>query len=338
MDFGSFVSIVPLGNMGPPAHVFPTTHMYFLLPSEQGAPGEGPFGDGTVFPQQPVYAPADGYIVAVGSAAVEHMTSGASFVEYDLHIEVCNGIDIRYGHIGPLSERLLDLLNENGPASCSSYETGGVTYNRCNYWPRIRVAAGEQISFTSGGAAAFDFGARRPGSASQPDTFICPLDLYAEDTRAQLYELLGDANTRRTADPRCGTVDYDVPGTAQGNWRYEDTSRTTEDWNIAFAYDNIRPEAPVLSIGVSVPGIPPGAYRFVPASSGKVNRPFTSVTPGAGAFCYEVLADRWGQPVMGAVVLIELADESTLLVEARNADQCGPGPFELTENVARFIR
>jgi hypothetical protein len=338
MDSGSFLHIVPLGNMAPPAHVFPTTHMYFLLPSEEAARGEGPFGDGRIFPRQPVYAAADGYIVSVGSSAVESEAATESYIEYDLHIEVCDGMRIRYGHIGPLSERLLGLLNETGSEACFSYETGGVTYNRCNYRLRIPVAAGEQIGFTSGRAAAFDFGASRPGSESQPDTFICPLDLYAEAVRAPLNDLLGDANMRRTAEPRCGTVDYDVPGTAQGNWRHEDPSHTTEDWNIALAYDNIRPEVPVLSIGVSVRGIAAGAYRFMPAASDNVNRPFTSVTPGAGAFCYEALADRWGQSVTGIVVLIELADESTLLVEARNAERCGAGPFKVPENATRFVR
>lgn len=49
MDIETITYISPLGALNPPGHTFPTTHMYFMLPSVDEGGTAGPFGDGRIF-------------------------------------------------------------------------------------------------------------------------------------------------------------------------------------------------------------------------------------------------------------------------------------------------
>ena len=344
MDIGTVTYISPLGSLNPPGHTFPTTHMYFMLPSEDVGGNAGPFGDGRVFPAQPVYAAADGYIAAMASGTVTSSLSGTSttFEEFDLRLEVCDGILIRYGHIGPLSPRLQELLASTPADNCHSYSTGDASVERCEYHPFWTVEAGELLAYTSGRVAAFDFGAALPNPVS-PDrtgevTYGCPLDLYDDALRLQFEALVGDNLTRRTVEPICGNLDVDVPGTAAGHWYSDLNGPPQEDRNVALAYDNVNPAIPVLSIGTSVPGIEPVAYRFTPTSSGSHNRTFDAITPGAEVFCFDGLSDRFGRQFPGIAILVELVDDNTLRVEKASATSCGNGPWTMSPSAVTFTR
>ncbi len=340
MDEGTFRHIVPLGNLAPPGHTFPTGHMYFSLPFEETGTSDGPFGDGMVFPAQNVYAAADARVASLALADVVSTLAGEpeSYQEFDLRLEVCDGLWIRYGHIGPLSDRLQALVVQTEPNWCNSYSTGSFTVERCEYSPGWAVEAGELIAFTSGRAAAFDFGASHPdnsnGWSRVPE---CPLDLYDEPQRTDFEEMLGTSQLRRTAAPLCGTVDQDVPGTAQGRWFQTLEGNPTEDQNIALVHDNIDPSISVFSVGNSLPGAQSNTYRFVPVATGDTNRDFAEVEPDSGVFCYEGLTDRWGNG-FDLTLLIEMPDETTLRIEAIQQSACGSGPWNLSAAAATYLR
>lgn len=340
MDSDAYNNIVPLGNVAPPGHTFPTGHMYFGLPFvETGQPGGGIFGDGRVFPAQNVYAAADGRIASLALAEVVSTLSGSpeSYKEYDLRLEVCDGIWIRYGHIGPLSDRLQALMDDVEANWCNSYSTGDFSVEHCEYSPSWNVEAGELIAYTSGRAAAFDFGATRPSSSGDgpPE---CPLNLYDDAQRAKFEQRIGTSRVHRTVAPLCGVVDLDVAGTAQGRWFKQLGGFPVEDENIALLFDNIEPEIPVFSIGNSVSGVRSDAYRFVPGGSGQVNRLFASVTPDAGIICYEGMTDRFDRAFDSLTFLIEMADDTTLRIEGVPATSCGNGPWSFSSNAATYLR
>ena len=345
MDIGTVTYISPLGALNPPGHTFPTSHMYFMLPSENVGGNAGPFGDGRVFPAQPVYAAADGYVSLLASGTVTTSLSGSSttFEEFDLRLEVCDGIVIRYGHIGPLSPRLQELLENTAASYCHSYTTGPDIVERCEYQPFWTVEPGELLAYTSGRVAALDFGAAIPVQVS-PDrtgnevTYSCPLDLYGDSLRLQFEALLGDNLTRRTAEPVCGNLDVDINGTAAGRWYFDLNGPPQEDLNVAFVYDNVFTEIPVLSIGTSVSGVSSAAHQFTPVSSGSRNRTFDAITPGAGVFCFDSLADRFGRQFPGVAILAELFDDNTLRVEKAATNSCGTGPWTMTAAATTFTR
>lgn len=341
MKEGTFTNITPLGNLNPPSHTFPTGHMYFGLASEETGLNDGPFGNGRVFPAQPVFAAADATIASLSVANIISSLSGTieSYQEFDLNLEICDGILIKYGHIGPLSDRLQALVDDAEPNWCNSYETGAWQVERCEFaagWP---VESGELIAYTSGQAAAFDFGATRPES---PGSWVriseCPLNLYDDEQRVQFEQLLGTGREPRTAAPLCGTSHQDIPGTAQGRWFQNVSENLGEDQNIALVHDNIDPEIPVFSIGNSMPGVQSNAYRFVPSATDNTNRDFAEVVPGSGVYCYENLTDRWGNSTNGLTFFLEMPDETTLRIEAVVPGTCGSGPWSLSANAVSYVR
>ncbi len=345
MDDGTYRHIVPLGNVAPPSHTFPTGHMYFALPWIETGGTDGVFGDGRVFTAQKVYAAADARVASLALANVVSTLSGVqeSYQEFDLRLEVCDGIWIRYGHIGPLSDRLQALVDGSKANWCNSYSTGDFSVERCEYSPDWSVESGELIAYTSGRAAAFDFGASRPSDQSRNSGFVtrvpdCPLNLYDDAQRTQFEQLLGTSKIHRTSTPVCGIVDMDLPGTAQGRWFKTPDKFAVEDQNIALVFDNIEPEIPVFSIGSAVPGVQSNVYRFVPAVDGNVNRHFASITPGAGVFCYEGLKDRWGDIFQDLSLLIDMPDKTTLRIDSVQSGSCGSGPWTMSANAVTYLR
>ncbi len=340
MALDTFTDITPLGNLNPPSHTFPTGHMYFGLPFEQTGGTDGPFGNGMVFPPQELFAAADASVVRLAVSEVTSTLAGEpeTYREFGLHLEVCDGTWIRYGHIGPLSDRLESLIDSADPMWCNEYSTGAFAVNGCEYSPGWKVEAGEFLAYTSGRAAAFDFGA----STGIPDhgerVPSCPLDLYDDQTRKTFESRLGDGEIMRTAAPVCGVVNQDLPGTAQGRWYQTLDRHPQEDNNVALVHDNFDPAIPVFSIGKSVPGLQSNAYRFVHTDTGSVNRDFADVTPGSGVICYEGLADRWGSEFTGMLLLVEMTDENTLRIEAVQQSSCGGGPWTLSSDAATYLR
>jgi hypothetical protein len=163
---------------------------------------------------------------------------------------------------------------------------------------------------------------------------VCPVDYLPSTIRASIHNLFGEGTRRRTAEPVCGTVMQDIPGTAQGRWFVNDN--VDGRLHLALVRDYIDPAIAVFSVGTSVPSLPTNLYRFQTAGSGRLNLDFPLVRPGSQVFCYEPTT----QISAGArVVLIQLVTEQRLRIEGRAGGSCGPAEsWALSAAATEFAR
>ena len=200
----------------------------------------------------------------------------------------------------------------------------------------VDVSAGETLG-TVGGApnpASLDFSfwdrrvtglrfanpARWIGNDNGFDNFhVVPAsDYFAEPTRSAIAAKLGsfDGRVRRTMAPLGGTIELDVPGSAQGAWLNPSQPTHPETPHLAIVPNNVDPTQIDVSMGLSQPEFTSGQRRFAPLSSGLVNRHPAQITADGQTYCYELQ--------FGGVLLLRLVDATTLRVEGRtSAPSCG---------------
>lgn len=336
MAEAEYSGIVPLGNLNPTSHIFPSDHLYIYLRLEEGG--------GTL--QIPLVAP--GEIIVTNVESVEHVTAG--FTDYGLGFTVPKNryFSGRFVHMKSLSSVLADALTGVTP-NCDTYSTGGETYTMCWYQTNIEMAAGEELGSIGGRAGlwALDFFAYDrslpPSPYANPARYdgyevpyaVCAIDYYEEPLRSALESRLGDysGSVRRTVEPICGEVNQDLPGTAQGNWfRQGFPDLYPEDNHLALVHHNVDPTIPVFSVGTQALTLNGGAYRYTPKASGLVNRDFADITADGQTYCFET-------PFLpGNIILIHLPDDNTLHLESQSSTSCGSGPWSFTEAMAIYQR
>ncbi len=312
----SIMGWVPLGALNPPAHTFPTDHQYIYITN---------FASNNAL--VPLYAP--GNITITGARIVRYST-GSTGEDFGLDFTPCREISASFGHVRTLSAALLSAL---GPfdQQCSSYSPNpGLDVTNC-YSRRvnIKIAAGEIIGTTAGlDLSLFDTritpltyanATRWISNPSKFDHFhVAPFsDYYAEPARTTVRAMLGsfDGKAKRTAEPIGGTIATDVAGTVQGTWLSPTAPTYPETPHLAIVPNHVDPSRIDVSIGASQPGMPAGAYNFMPVASGTVNRDPSTITPSSSIYCWEIgysSFDRRG------VVLVQLSDANTLVVDARS--------------------
>jgi len=347
IDRELYYSIVPLGNVWPPAHVFPTDHIYFsLLKSDPDNWDSAPV-------DVPVYAPADIFMVSLASQ--EHLYADPPYVDFDIEFVICSEVRFRLGHMTTLSPVLLEAL-EN-PDSCEEYIAGERLRRGC--WldlsdqDAIFIEQGQLLGTTGGrlGQNMLDLWATDMRMEPLPfanvdrywDEYLqtaCPLDYFVEPLSSELRNLFGGhtGEVQRSIEPTCGQILYDMPGTAQGNWFFNAPS-SPEDPHLSLVYDNVDPNRGVFSIGNAFGDLLPSMkYLFEPADEGTVNRFFSSVTPDGLVYCYEDLSTPIDGLQQNLTILLSMEDENTLLVEARPAGSCGAGPWDISDAALIFNR
>lgn len=330
-------NIVPLGNFNPPAHTFPTNHLYFHLKGFTGVSSS----------TASVVAPGDIWITRIGSS--EYTMNGQQIKDYKMDFTVCKDVKGYFIHLTSLSAK---LLNDFGQSSnCREYDTGGIRYKNCEkdfYSTPIFVAGGESIG-AAGGSSDFGLADLRTPELVYANTNrwqedplhrVCPLDYFTGEVRPQLKSLLGSNEVKRTIEPICGEVAQDKPGTAQGVWFVKGTTSTyPEDPHIALAHDNIEPLKGVFSVGTSMSktGLSSGAYYFNPKSSGLVNRDFKYVTADGNVYCYEP-SDKFNNQRLPFTVIMQLSNPTRLIIEKQDSTNCGSGPWLFTSKYTEFER
>lgn len=347
-------SLIPLGNLNPPGHTFPTDHIYlFLRRSDPTDPVSVPV-------ETNVFAPGDAWITSV--VFVEHLYSDPPFTDYTIRFSPCRQLEAYFMHISSLSPELLTQIDPQQEPTCRQYTAGGSLYNYCELWGlQIPIQEGEVIGTAGGrmGQNALDLGAmdaRVPPLAyanpsrhySNPSGFdpfhvVCPIDYFEAEVRPQLMGLFGGwgDDPRRTIEPVCGEVMQDIPGTARGKWYLRGSiDPFPEDPHIALVHGNIDPTRAVFSVGTSVPGLESAPYYFDPQVEGIFNLDFSQITPGETIYCYSNFINRFGSPQnhLGFRLLLELTPESILRIEMQTGMDCGDGFYAFGENIAEFER
>jgi hypothetical protein len=180
--------IFPMGNVGV-KHITPVNHHYVQFKKTGVAAND-------------LIAQADGHIVHV-----EGMPG-----DYGLVIELSCDLYIQYGHVDKLVGPIADLDGKQ-----LGYGEGEISF-------RIPVKAGETVA--QGGEIRIDWqmsDERVVLNGLQPRNYLRQ-DFWKFHTVSALDYLPGDlkpaytAKLLRQVEPRIGKIDYDVPGTASGNW------------------------------------------------------------------------------------------------------------------------
>lgn len=341
VGLGNIDSILPLGNLNPSSHTFPTDHIYlYLKKSNPADPNSAPL-------QTPYYAPGSVWITDI--TVSRHATDG--YTDYSITFYACKQLVNQYGHITSLSSKIASYLKPPY-TNFSDYVTGGKRY--INYAKRtaIKVSAGEKLGTTGGrvGQNALDFNTydlrhtlsfAKPSrwTQSQVKNAACPLDYYSLAPKATLQAKLGYGVEHRSVAPICGQVNQDVVNTAQGVWFKSGVANTyPEDPHMALVHDNVNPAIAVFSVGTSLSskGLASGRYFYTPSNSGYVNRDFHHIVPGA-SYCFEPTS-REGSPIASTIILLQMTNTTTLKIEKQTADDCGSRPWSFGSNYVTFVR
>ena len=338
-----FLSVLPMNvedfflfaNMGFVAgKVFPCDHGGFLLTD--------------VTKRVPVFSPADMSITKFMFCDEELST------EYALFLSVNQGeFQIKIGHLSAIHDDIMAKIEEYSVAECETLNTMGRTYIHCLKWVDIPVAAGDTIGMAGGnpGQNGLDFGpydkTRKIEFAT--DRFedyeypyaVSPLDYFTDEICEILIPICGNTLchgefTVRTVPPVGGTIDFDIPGTAQGIWFKVGEPFPPVDPHMALVYHNVDPSVPIFSIGTGLPGLDVGSYTFTITDTGYVDRPFHVVKPDSQLYRYNVWYHCSTAPSMRAVLLMQMTDETHLKIEKQDVDT-GP-PWQFTDQAVMYDR
>jgi hypothetical protein len=340
VSYSDLLGWVPLGNLNPPGHLFPTDHQYLYI--------NNPENQSTVRPV-PVVSPGN---ITVSRVHRTHYSPTNTY-DYAIEFALCDEVRGEFGHVTTLA---VDLLAEVGAfdQQCSSYGlgVGDAVFTNCYTKPiAVTRAAGQPIG-TSGGQGtsfALDFtlrDSRRPPlayanqarwqSGQAQIVYTAPAsDYFAEPARSEIRARLGAFNgsSKRTAEPVGGTIAYDVPGALRGVWFNPASPMFPEAPHVAFVPDAVDPARLIISMGISQPGYPSGLYPYMARADGRVNRDPSSVTADGNIYCFEFA------PWPG-VLLLRLESATSLRVEGRSGyTTCtAQEPWTFTASAFVYVR
>ncbi|TSC93479.1 MAG: Uncharacterized protein CEN89_16 [Candidatus Berkelbacteria bacterium Licking1014_7] len=333
LDSSNFTGLVPLGNLNPSGHTFPTDHIYFYLtnPNQKSA----------------VYAPGNATVTKI--SASEHV--GQGYTDYSISFKPCSELEVYFLHISSLSQTLQNVLV--APYGWdSTYTTGGSTYRNYGKNVSVSVSAGDQIGTAGGnpGQNALDMGAYdtrttlnfiNPSARQNSVHTVCPIDYYSGNLKTTLMGRFGDydGDPKRTTEPVCGSIDQDAAETAQGIWLVKGTTKVSgEDPHLALVHNNIYPNKAVFSVGTSMSasGLPAKPFEFYPSGSGLVNRDFDDVRSDGNIYCYQLDGQGWVEG--NFTIILQLTFSTALKIEKQSSASCGSGPWTFTGNQSEFVR
>jgi hypothetical protein len=314
-------ALIPLGNLNPSGHVFPTEHQYFYLPLA-----------GPVTENVPVVSPGHLFVTKIASS--EHLSESPVYTDWDLTLAACAGLSFKFGHVTSLSSGLAAVVVA-ADGSCSEHSTGGKTFRSCSYSVRVELQPGDPVGTAGGnpGQYALDLGTHdlrkppvalvNPGAYGDAAYARCILDYATSGVRSALV-----SHIARTAQPICGTQGQDVAGTAQGNWRRAGFETYPEDPHLALVHDPVDPAKIAISMGTSLSPATPGVYSPTNPGTGKANRDPSEVVPGS-PWCWDLSS--------GVRLVVDLPGVDRLRAQAQSA-ACGAGPWSFSGSPVEFVR
>ena len=328
---------VPLGQLAPPGHLFPTDHQYLYI-NDPGKP--------STVRQVSVVSPGD---ITITLAHRSHYSSNGTD-DYAFIFWPCDEVRAEFGHVTTIVPALLAQLG-TFDQQCDSYApTPLLTVSNCyTKAVAVKLHAGDPIGTVGGQGTSFalDFSlfdrrtsptlfanAARWGPDVAPDHLhVAPAsDYFSEPARSFIRTKLGNFNgtEHRTTEPVGGTIGYDVPGTLQGVWVNSAQPLYPETAHLAIVPDNIDPSRISVSMGTSQPGFFAGLYQVAPRATGVVNRHPAQVTADGNIYCYEFAASL-------GMLLVRLDDASTVRVEGRNGNTTCADQLPWTFTASSFV-
>lgn len=251
-------------------------------------------------------------------------------VDYSLTFEIpgCRAIFGEYQHIANLEPVFASALDG---ATCQVYSTESETLEACGRQVQIPVAAGARLGDAGGWGSGLDFdlfdrrvtfdfvaGHRYPTARWA----ICPQPLFVPALRDLLLSMTGRPGVTRTVEPRCGTMEIDLAGTAQGMWVLEGHdvvfSAATHDRFFALAPHELRTDTHALLVTAHPAFRHPlrGAisYAFEIAPEGRHNRAWRDL-PANGAIHCATLETWHGEPLPERSLFMAMGGDGRVTVE-----------------------
>ncbi|PKB71079.1 MAG: hypothetical protein BZY87_07455 [SAR202 cluster bacterium Io17-Chloro-G6] len=334
----AYEMILPLGLLTTPQWVLPSSHVYYQLVREISP--SGGYGSPAI---ADVRAPADIRILGVDSSESMGGPQG-DYTDYEITFAPCQGRMYKLLHVSTMNAQLQQLFDATEAQSCTEYG-GGTTQNRLCVKKLNLDMAVETVIGTTGGkvSSAMDLEAydlagpslayanpARMGGRVESLLRLkvaCPFDDFAPEVRESQLARIGDigANRLRTAEPLCGEVMQDIPGTAQGNW-YAGGTESPVGWNqqLGLLHDYIDPTLATISIGGILTGH--GNWLFEPEPSGSTNRDFSAVTADGTTYCFQggtTKQSSQAQKLFPGRLLVSMTSDTEMLVERQDGDCAG---------------
>ncbi|TAL47300.1 hypothetical protein EPN87_03285 [archaeon] len=305
VDIKDITSIEPIGSTSPPEHALASssTDVYIAVDT-QGT-------EKTV----PLYAPADIWITSIQPRY--NITSDPE--DHVIQYAFCRDVFGIVDHVKSFSAEMKEIVDNY---QC---KYGGKPGDQnCPILLLKPVKAGTLLGTVGRMQGNFNFGTwdlRHNNSFINTSRYefrslhsTCPFNYYPSPLKEQMTSLLG------RADKNCGTVEYDIAGTAQGEWFYGNAGNKMHgDWfnHLFLGYHNTLPEAAVISVGGVISA--PLKWVFLPQTSGTKNVGFQYVTDNK-VYCYENNGSREGiywnyEKGPTGRILIQLVDSNNLKAE-----------------------
>jgi len=337
----SLAATVPLGHINVPEHTIPTDHVYLVLPGyTEGAS-----------PTVALSSPGDLTLFRVTRTRYDVVGDTESYSDWGLVFNVCDGRDLRFGHVSTVSDQIV-AATTGAKERCNSYGYDARQFEYCAFelydpWERLDVrvsfAEGDAIG-TLGGLTtpntqldlwAYDYNLgpmafinldRQPSDAQHA---VCGFDWFVEDIRLLLYSMLQELNGR-VADAQigCGKIAQDVPGTAKGIWYTVEEVQGAWMDNLALVDDNTRSDHQLIAVASTLTEA--SDWIFKKESSGRINLDFAKVEAGSGIYCYHgFTSDSRTMRPASAVnrLLIDVSSSEVLTIELQSGGCSGYDSF-----------
>lgn len=309
--------IAVFGGLGAPGHTLPTAHSGFLLAREN----------------VPVFSPGRIQIANVRRVTYVSSSTRQGERDYAVFFNVCNDVEGWFGHLTSLAPGIPDNAAGSG---CETYSTSDETVESCTQdVGDFILEAGDPLG-TGGLSAArgllgLDFGLLdyrvnnfyvTPSRHPDP-TFhaVCPYEYFDAANRGWMLDAISDGGPPMetpAGQPRCGTMEVDVAGTAKGVWAEEGVTGQVAGDETRYITLADYPYDPQQRLALSLGPAALGArVAVVPrTTAGRVNRAFEEVTADGLVYCYDV-ADP-SDFSFGLSWLLVMPTASTLRIELIN--------------------
>jgi hypothetical protein len=322
-----------LGPFSPPAHTLPSDHGGLYLTRKD----------------VPLLAPGNLEVTAIRRTRYLASSIREGAVDFALELRACSAVRVSIGHIVSLSPKLASYIQAQG---CQTYSTANETVEACYTNLHQTVSAGELIGTVGGQTAgAFDFGiydSRHKNVFVNPDryqgqmvTAVCPWSAFSDPAGAFLMSHVGRNGDFRTEEPRCGTMEVDKAGSAQGMWVAASRpvkASGDESAFVTLTYDVVHPSQKLL-FSIGMPELGPGEYRSLIAVDGRRQRAFGDVAEDGLIYCYDVQGAF--APGTRISFFLALAADGKLRLQRRtDAEGCDgePGSWAFGAQAVTLIR
>jgi hypothetical protein len=333
-------AITVIGGLGAPIHTLPTDHAGIYLARENVS----------------VQAPGDVQVTGIRRTTYLASPRRQGRSDFSLEFQSCRQITGWFGHLTTLSSAIpVERLDWE---DCDRYSTADETVETCRAEPsKLLLRAGEPMG-TGGMSAALGLLALDVGlldsrvnnfyTARQRyhrETFraVCPWEQFDAANQAVLFSRLRDLSrpgTVASGQPRCGTMEVDMPGTVKGVWAETGVTGPVAGDERRYITLADYPYRPQDQLALSLGPVGLGAAVFVVPrmTSGRVNRAFEQVPSDGLIYCY---GPDSAQPVSSWLISLSA---NTLSIERRThalaASPClaAPATWSFTANAIQMVR